>query len=165
MPKDFPRARRVADQIQRELPELIRQEVKDPRVGMLTITEVEVTRDIEHAKVFFTTLGGRPEHDSCLEGLQHASGFLRSQLSHRMQLRQVPRLSFVYDSSVERGMQLTYLIETAVAEDRARHPDEAPSPLPADGTTDHSTSQTNDASQVAGYPASGQGSQRQAESD
>jgi ribosome-binding factor A len=121
MPKDFPRARRVADQIQRELPELIRQEVKDPRVGMLTITEVEVNRDMEHAKVFFTTLGGTAEHDACLQGLQRASGFLRSLLSQRMQLRVVPKLSFVYDTSVERGLQLDRLIETAIAED-AKHP-------------------------------------------
>ena len=125
MPKDFPRARRVADQMQRELSELIRLEVKDPRVGMLTITEVEVTRDMDHAKVFFTTLGGKPEHDACLEGLQRASGFLRTQLSQRMQLRQVPKLSFVYDHSVERGVQLSQLIETAVAEDRTRNPDAA----------------------------------------
>ena len=115
MPKDFPRARRVADQIQRELPELIRQEVKDPRVGMLTITEVEVNRDMEFAKVYFTTLGGEPEHAACLQGL------LRSQLSHRMQLRVVPKLTFVYDRSVERGIELTQLIESAVAED-AKHP-------------------------------------------
>ncbi|MBT9569184.1 MAG: 30S ribosome-binding factor RbfA [Thiobacillus sp.] len=121
MPKDFPRARRVADQIQRELPELIRQEVKDPRVGMLTITEVEVNRDMEFAKVFFTTLGGQTEHDACLEGLRRASGFLRSQLSHRMQLRVVPKLTFVYDTSVEHGIQLTQLIESAIAED-AKHP-------------------------------------------
>ena len=125
MPKDFPRARRVADQMQRELSELIRLEVKDPRVGMLTITEVEVTRDMDHAKVFFTTLGGKPEHDACLEGLQRASGFLRTQLSQRMQLRQVPKLSFVYDHSVERGVQLSQLIETAVAEDRTRNPEAA----------------------------------------
>ncbi len=121
MPKDFPRARRVADQIQRELPELIRHEVKDPRVGMLTITEVEVNRDMEFAKVYFTTLGGEAEHAACLQGLQRASGFLRSQLSHRMQLRVVPKLTFVYDHSVEHGIALTQLIETAVAED-ARHP-------------------------------------------
>ena len=125
MPKDFPRARRVADQMQRELSELIRLEVKDPRVGMLTITEIEVTRDMDHAKVFFTTLGGKPEHDACLEGLQRASGFLRTQLSQRMQLRQVPKLSFVYDHSVERGVQLSQLIETAVAEDRTRNPEAA----------------------------------------
>jgi ribosome-binding factor A len=129
MPKDFPRARRVADQIQRELPELIRQEVKDPRVGMLTITEVEVNRDMEFAKVFFTTLGGQPEHDACLQGLQRASGFLRSQLSHRMQLRVVPKLTFVYDRSVEYGMQLTHLIEAAVAEDAKN----APPPVEEDG--------------------------------
>ena len=121
MPKDFPRARRVADQIQRELPELIRQEVTDPRVGMLTITEVELNRDMEFAKVFFTSFGGQAEREDCLQGLQRASGFLRSQLSSRMQLRVVPKLSFVYDHSVERGMQLTQLIESAVAED-AKHP-------------------------------------------
>ncbi len=121
MPKDFPRARRVADQIQRELPELIRLEVKDPRVGMLTITEVELNRDMEFAKVFFTTLGGQVEHEACLEGLKRASGFLRTQLSHRMQLRVVPKLSFVYDHSVERGIQLSQLIESAIAED-AKHP-------------------------------------------
>ena len=125
MPKDFPRARRVADQMQRELSELIRLEIKDPRVGMLTITEVEVTRDMDHAKVFFTTLGGKPDHDACLEGLQRASGFLRTQLSQRMQLRQVPKLSFVYDHSVERGVQLSQLIESAVAEDRTRNPEAA----------------------------------------
>lgn len=123
MPKDFPRARRVADQMQRELSELVRLEVKDPRVGLLTITEVEVTRDMDHAKVFFTTLGGQTEHEACLQGLQRASGFLRTQLSQRMQLRQVPKLSFVYDQSVERGMQLSHLIDTAVAEDRTRNPD------------------------------------------
>ena len=121
MPKDFPRARRVADQMQRELPELIRQEVKDPRVGMLTITEVEVNRDMEFAKVYFTTLGGEPEHAACLQGLQRASGFLRTQLSHRMQLRVVPKLTFVYDRSVERGIELSQLIDSAVAED-AKHP-------------------------------------------
>ncbi|MFN3543676.1 MAG: 30S ribosome-binding factor RbfA [Thiobacillus sp.] len=121
MSKDFPRTRRVADQIQRELPDLIRQEVKDPRVGMLTITEVEVNRDMEFAKVYFTTLGGEAEHAACLAGLQRAAGFLRTQLSHRMQLRVVPKLTFVYDRSVERGIELTHLIETAVAED-AKHP-------------------------------------------
>ena len=124
MPKGPARSLRVADQIQRELPELIRQEVKDPRVGMLTITEVEVNRDMEFAKVYFTTLGGEAEHAACLQGLQRASGFLRSQLSHRMQLRVVPKLSFVYDRSVERGIELTHLIESAVAED-AKHPKDA----------------------------------------
>jgi ribosome-binding factor A len=76
---------------------------------------------MEFAKVFFTTLGGQPEHDACLQGPQRASGFLRSQLSHRMQLRVVPKLTFVYDHSVEHGMALSQLIETAVAED-AKHP-------------------------------------------
>jgi ribosome-binding factor A len=66
-------------------------------------------------------MGGEAEHAACLQGLQRASGFLRSQLSHRMQLRVVPKLTFVYDRSVEHGIALTHLIETAVAED-AKHP-------------------------------------------
>ncbi|HQT32261.1 MAG TPA: 30S ribosome-binding factor RbfA, partial [Thiobacillus sp.] len=104
-----------------------------PRVGMLTITEVEVNRDMEFAKVFFTTLGGQPEHDACLQGLQRASGFLRSQLSNRMQLRVVPKLTFVYDRSVEYGMQLSHLIEAAVAEDAKNAP---PSPEEDDASVD-----------------------------
>jgi ribosome-binding factor A len=76
---------------------------------------------MEFAKIYFTTLGGEAEHAACLQGLQRASGFLRSQLSHRMQLRVVPKLTFVYDRSVERGIELTQLIESAVAED-AKHP-------------------------------------------
>jgi ribosome-binding factor A len=105
MPKDFPRARRVADQIQRELPELIRQEVKDPRIGMLTITEVDVNRDMEFAKVYFTTLGGEAEHAACLQGLQRASGFLRSQLSHACSCARCP--TTLVDRSVEHGIALT----------------------------------------------------------
>jgi len=133
MPKDFPRARRVADQMQRELSKLIRLELKDPRIGLVTITEVEVTRDLEHAKVYFTSLGGQAEHEACLAGLTRASGFLRSQLAHRMQLRQVPKLAFVYDQSIERGIALSQLIETAVSEDRAHHDPQAEGePPPAD---------------------------------
>jgi ribosome-binding factor A len=123
MPKDFPRSRRVADQIQRELADIIRLELKDPRVGLATITAVDVSSDLEHAKIFVTSLGPVSDHDALLAGLRRASGFLRSQLSHRMKLRIVPALSFEYDSSVERGMQLSRLIDQAIAED-ATHPKE-----------------------------------------
>lgn len=122
MPKDYSRTLRIADQMQRELSELIRLEVKDPRVAMVTLTGVEVSRDMDNAKVFFTSLGDAAGHAASVEGLQRASGFLRTQLSQRMQLRQVPKLSFVYDESVERGMHLAQLIEAAVAEDRTRNP-------------------------------------------
>lgn len=115
MPKDYPRARRIAEQIQRELADLIRTELKDPRVNsMVTVTDVEVTRDQAHAKVFFTLLGDASKIEETTEGLRRASGFLRTQLAQRMQLRTVPQLDFKYDASVERGMKLTRLIDEAV---------------------------------------------------
>ncbi len=111
MPKDFARTERIADQIQRELADLVRQEVKDPRVGFVTFTGVEVSRDYSHAKVFFTTLGGGEEHARTGEGLGHAAGFLRSQLAHRLRTRTIPELHFVFDESVERGIRVSKLIE------------------------------------------------------
>lgn len=115
MPKDASRTRRVAEQIQRELAELIQLELKDPRIGLVTLTGVEVTPDYAHAKVFFTLLDGEDLAGQALAGLQHAAGFLRSQLAHRMKLRIMPQLHFVYDVSVERGVRLSSLIDEAVA--------------------------------------------------
>ena len=116
MPKDYARTDRVAEQIQRELAELVRLEVKDPRVRMLTLTGVEVARDYSHAKVYYTTLDGA--NKATQQGLERASGFLRSQLAHRMKLRITPQLHFVYDASVERGAHLSQLIDRAVASDK-----------------------------------------------
>ncbi|NWG38371.1 MAG: 30S ribosome-binding factor RbfA [Hydrogenophilaceae bacterium] len=124
MPKDFPRSRRVADEIQRELAEIIRLELKDPRIGLITITGVEVTNDLEHARIFITRLTTKPaatSHEDVLHALRRAAGFLRSQLAQRMKLRLVPQLTFAYYESVERGMHLSQLIDQAIAED-ARHP-------------------------------------------
>ncbi len=118
MPKDYARTDRVAEQIQRELAELVRLEVKDPRVRMVTLTGVEVVRDYSHAKVFYTTLDG--SNKAVQQGLEHASGFLRSQLAHVMKLRITPQLHFVYDASVERGAHLSQLIDQAVASDKNR---------------------------------------------
>ena len=115
MPRDFPRSRRIAEQIQRELAELLRLELKDPRVsGLVTITEVEVSHDQSHAKVFFTLLGDEKKIEQTTEGLKRAAGFLRSQLGSRMKLRTVPQLDFRYDASVERGVALSRLIDEAV---------------------------------------------------
>lgn len=121
MPKDFSRALRVADQIQRELADLIQNEIKDPRIGSITITAVEVTRDYSHAKIFYTTLINQEGISLIEKGLENAKGFLRSSLSHRMKLRVTPQLHFVYDESVERGMHLSKLIDEAVAQDQAHH--------------------------------------------
>lgn len=118
MAKDYARTDRVAEQIRRELAELVRLEVKDPRVRMVTITGVEVVRDYSHAKVFYTTLEG--SNKAVQQGLEHASGFLRSQLAHVMKLRITPQLHFVYDASVERGVNLSQLIDQAVASDKGR---------------------------------------------
>jgi ribosome-binding factor A len=121
MPRDFPRSRRIAEQIQRELSEIVRVELKDPRIGMITLTDVEVTADGEHAKVFFTVLGDPARVDQAAEGLQHAAGYLRSQLARRLTVRVVPHLQFKYDPSVERGARLSQLIDQAVAEDTKRN--------------------------------------------
>jgi ribosome-binding factor A len=120
MPRDFPRSRRIAEQIQRELAEIMRVGLKDPRVGMITLTDVEVTSDGEHAKVFFTVLGEASRVEEATEGLQHAAGYLRSQLARSLSVRIVPHLHFKYDPSVERGARLSQLIDQAVAEDTQR---------------------------------------------
>src|SRR4249920_1916029 len=115
MPREFSRASRIADQIQRDLSGLIRQEVKDPRVGLVTITAVEVNRDLSHAKVYVSSLAEVAATEQSVEALQHAAGFLRSQLSRTLKIRSVPQLQFLYDASVERGARLSHLIDEAVA--------------------------------------------------
>mgnify|MGYP005814708767 CR=1 FL=1 len=121
MPKDYARTDRVGEQIQRELAELLRLEVRDPRVKLVTLTGVEVARDYSHAKVFYTVLSG--EDKAVQQGLERASGFLRSQLAHSLKLRITPQLHFVYDVSVERGSHLSQLIDQAIAADTEQHKD------------------------------------------
>ena len=116
MPKGYYRTDRIAEQIQRELAQLLRLELKDPRIGMITLTGVDVPRDYSHAKVIYTTLVG--ERKAAQEGLEHASGFLRSQLAHAMKLRVMPQLHFIYDPSIEYGARLSRLIDQAVADDQ-----------------------------------------------
>jgi len=118
MKKTSQRARRIGDEIQRELADLLRNEVKDPRVGPVTITGVEVSADLSHAKVFVTHLAGRETAGAAIKALQHTAGFLRSALSHRLSLYSVPQLHFAYDDSIESGMKLSQLIDDAVAADR-----------------------------------------------
>ena len=107
------RPQKVADLIQRELSDLLRREVRDPRVGMVTITSVDVSPDLSHAKVFFTLLDKKLLAETT-HGLQRAAGYLRSQLSHRMSMYTTPELRFVYDESVERGDRLSQLIDSVV---------------------------------------------------
>jgi ribosome-binding factor A len=117
MAKEFSRSQRVGEQIRRELADLLQFEVKDPRVGKVTLTEVEVTGDLAHAKIYFVT---QDDEEAATAALGKAAGFLRSQLSQRLLLRSVPQLHFVYDASLDRGMHLSKLIDQAIASDKPR---------------------------------------------
>lgn len=123
MPKEYSRSQRVAEQILRELAELIRLEVKDPRVGFITLTDVEITPDYAHAKVYFTSMRGEEGLDEILVGLRRASGFLRRELGRRVRIHTTPELHFHYDQSVERGSRMSQLIDQVVRQDQARAQD------------------------------------------
>lgn len=120
MPKEYSRSQRVVEQIRRELAELIRTEVKDPRVGFITLTDVEITPDYAHAKVYFTSMQGADGVDEILVGLRRASGFLRRELGRRVRIHTTPELHFHYDKSVEEGSRLSRLIDEVVREDESR---------------------------------------------
>ena len=134
------RVQRVADQIQRELASLIQMEVNDPRVGMVSVTGVSVSRDLAHAKVYVTVLNtltddsqvndatlsepgdlDKLEVEENINALNKAAGYLRSLLARRLSTRSVPKLRFYYDASIERGQQLSSLIDSALAADRDSH--------------------------------------------
>ena len=112
--RGFQRSDRVAEQVRRDLADLIRTELKDPRVGMVSLTEVELTPDYAHAKIYFTTLNDA-HLEEILQGLKRASGFLRRELGRRIHIHTLPELHFIYDSSLERGMNLSQLIDEANA--------------------------------------------------
>jgi len=120
------RGLRIADQIQRDLAELIPREVRDPRVGMVTVSGVEVTPDYAHAKVFFTVIGSDPE--IAAHGLNAAAGHLHNLLFKRLHIHTVPRLHFLHDTSVAHGFEIDRLISEAVGKPlparKPEHPDE-----------------------------------------
>jgi ribosome-binding factor A len=113
------RAQRIESEIQRVLAALITREVKDPRVGNVTVTAVSVAPDMGSARVFFTPFASLHSPDEVRAGLTRAAGFLRGALGRRLGLRHAPRLEFVFDESVEGAARLTHLIDQAVAGDRA----------------------------------------------
>ena len=117
MPRDFNRAERVAGTLRRELAQLIQFEVKDPDVGFVSLSDVEVTRDLAHARVFVTVF--EPDKAaSSIAALNKAAGYLRRRLGQEMRIRSVPELHFEHDASVETGQQMDSLIEAAIAADR-----------------------------------------------
>lgn len=105
---------RVGEEIRREISSIISTEVKDPRLGMLSITEVDVTRDLSYAKVFFSILGTEEEKEETIQGLNRAKGFIRSELAKRLRLRHTPEITFHYDSSLEQGAKMDALLKTLV---------------------------------------------------
>jgi len=116
MPKEYSRSQRMAEQVRRELAELVRDEIKDPRVNWVSFTAVKVSRDLSNAVIYFTVLND-DERDGAVEALNKASGFLRHQLSSRIRSRIVPSLKFVYDVSIERGTSMESLIAQARSTD------------------------------------------------
>ncbi len=135
MAREFTRADRVADAVKRILATLIQQEINDPRVGMVNINDVVVSRDLAIAKAYITFVG-RDDDTQCAEGtivLNKASGYLRSLLAKKLSLRTTPKLQFFYDKTPIRGQALSSLIDRALSEDKSRHFDDE---LPADQLED-----------------------------
>lgn len=138
MPKDYSRTRRVGEQIQREIAQLIQQEIKDPRLGLITISAVKLSRDMSHANIFFTTLDEEHPIEDTLKVLEGAAGFLRHELAKRMQLRIVPQIHFKYDESIAYGNELSALINKAMG---MENPDNRMSDSDDDQNSDENSEQ------------------------
>ncbi len=141
MAKEFSRTRRVADQIQRHMAELIQMELGDPRVGMVTVTGVDVTHEFERARVYFTVLDenladkeqAKKSVENSTLALNRAAGYLRTALARRLKLRTTPQLVFIYDSSMEYGNRLTDLIkQSGTASAEADEPTNKPADSPSE---------------------------------
>lgn len=111
------RANRVGEQMKKELSDIISRKLKDPRVGFVTVTDVEVTGDLQQAKVFITVLGDDKQKEETLEGLEKANGFIRSEIGQRIRLRKTPEITFEYDESIEYGNRIESIIKKLHEED------------------------------------------------
>ena len=118
MPREFNRSERVSGQLRRELATLVQREVKDPGVGFVSISDVEVTRDLAHARVYVTVFE-EDKAQASIQALKRASGYLRRRLGQELRIRTVPELHFFHDDSVETGSRMDQLIASAVASDKA----------------------------------------------
>jgi len=129
MPKDYSRTSRLGEQIQRDLAHMIQFEMKDPRLGMVTLNYVKVAKDLGYADIYFTVMGAKGETDVEIRKqtsaiLNDAAGYLRNELARIMRTRITPHLRFHYDESMDRGHHLAGLIKKALAEDEAHHQDD-----------------------------------------
>lgn len=135
MPREFTRAERVSDAVQQELAVLIRDGVRDPRVGMVSVTDVDVSRDLAYAKIHVTFLGERTQEeiDEAMGALNGASGYLRKLLASSIKLRITPKLTFLFDESGRRGQHLSALIDYAMSKQQGSDQDENDQPVDTEG--------------------------------
>ncbi len=121
MAKEFSRSQRVAQQIQKEIAGILQRDVKDPRIGMVTVSSVEVSKDLAYASVFVTLLNFNDEGiEESMKGLREASGYVRMLLGKALRLRIVPEIKFVYDNSLVEGLRLSGLVSQAVNQDKQK---------------------------------------------
>lgn len=112
------RANRVAEQMKKELGDIIARKIKDPRVGFVTVTDVEVTGDLQQAKVYISVLGEEKQKHNTLLGLSKAKGFIRSEIGKRIRLRKTPELAFEFDEAVDQGNRIEHLLKELNDSDR-----------------------------------------------
>jgi ribosome-binding factor A len=117
------RPKRLGELLKKEISDLILREIKDPRIGFVSITEVELTPDLRHAKVFISVLGSESERKATLAGLRSATGFIRREIGNRLRLKYIPELNIIYDNSIEHGSRILELIDSVVEKEREA-PDE-----------------------------------------
>jgi ribosome-binding factor A len=155
MPREVPRARRIAEQVQRTLSQLLLREVRDPRLKPTTITHVKVSPDLTHVWVYYTLLSGDSHDELQREILDDAATYLRGPLARSLRLRVAPHLHFAPDEQLEAGNRLDDLIGRAVREDKARHVDDEPLPAPVAGEDDdlaHYDSDADDEDEASSRP-------------
>ncbi|WP_150539679.1 30S ribosome-binding factor RbfA [Actinobacillus vicugnae] len=123
MSREFKRSDRVAQELQKEIAVILQREVKDPRIGMVTVSDVEVSRDLAYAKVFVTFLFDNDQSaiEQGMKGLEKASPYIRSLVGKAMRLRIVPELRFIYDQSLVEGMRMSNLVSNVIKNDEAKH--------------------------------------------
>lgn len=123
MSREFKRSDRVAQELKKEVAVILQREVKDPRIGMVTVSDVEVSRDLAYAKIFVTFLFDNDQEaiNQGMKGLEKASPYIRSLVCKAMRLRIVPELRFIYDESLVEGMRMSNLVSNVIREDEAKH--------------------------------------------
>ena len=144
--REFSRTDRVAQQIQKEIAVILQREIKDPRLGMVTVSAVEVSRDLSYAKIFITVFNTKDE-DAAKQSakvLNEATGYIRSLLGKRIRARIMPELKFVVDNSLMEGMRISNLVDTIIREDNAKHVNEDDSSVDDVSSSDDNIKQADD---------------------